>query len=799
MTVPLLVVIPVAQSEIGLASSLLAHLATHGPILFHAVLFVADKGIEASAYTPLLDAAKPIFPAGGSLIHTPLSLTPSYPHAHNLRFETALSHVASRIKAPFLYLSPRCVPTRKGWLLELEAEYGAHAKTKPILGQLLTPESHGTAQPLIASTAIYPPDLPKRVFQNLIGQRSVDFEKSCAELFVSIAHPSKLIWNHPVNGTNALPRPPAVVSVVHTAFAREFAASLRGEVVKQPIPVTQPPETPLVPIAAPTKGRLVKAPVVANPNAAFYHSGDLGDIIYALAAIRLAGGGKLILGPKSLRTPPPANPMRMEQFERLLPLLAVQPYLSRAVFSDRYPGTTTAFDLNRFREQWGDKAIRARTGISTLVRMHCHILGVDEKFHPRDSWLTVPSPIQTGMFVVHRSARYRSSEDAAFPWPMLVKRFKGRLLFVGLPAEHADFQRTFGVKTAFWQCADFLELARVIAGASGFIGNQSFPCALALAAGQRVLQESWPTSPDCVFSRENFLTQPFTEASVAAWESSTRDTMTLITEKDLVKPLTESDVSLKQEISITTAPSPRLVSTTPINGMIELGPQLDASGLGDTLTITPLAERLGKRAIMCLPTGIARFAPLFTGLCPVRITDDAPVFPDPGSTRFIESKLRMFNYECEDGRTPPVVRLSPIEKAQAAKWIKKLKGEKPPIIFHTAVALKWAHMRSRPTEWWSPIRSELEKHFTLIEEYPDAPTPLRKLAARYRAVGRYFGVNTGNWHLAVAGGCRCLVVDADECEGYNPALWRYSMPTCEYVGFDVGNVIAKVPWLLKGA
>lgn len=180
-------------------------------------------------------------------------------------------------------------------------------------------------------------------------------------------------------------------------------------------------------------------------------------------------------------------------------------------------------------------------------------------------------------------------------------------------------------------------------------------------------------------------------------------------------------------------------------------------------------------------------------MCGFRIVDDPPRFPNPGKERFIEHKLRMFGLPCENGKTVPVIKLDHGEKVQAGKWVGSLKAKKPLLIFHTACAPQWSHVRSRPEEWWKPIREALSEKFDLVG---DSKTPLRTLAARYRAVGRYFGVNTGNWHLAMAVGCKCLVVDADACEGYDPSLWRYSLPNCEYVGFDVENVIKKISWLL---
>ncbi len=206
-----------------------------------------------------------------------------------------------------------------------------------------------------------------------------------------------------------------------------------------------------------------------------------------------------------------------------------------------------------------------------------------------------------------------------------------------------------------------------------------------------------------------------------------------------------------------------------------------------------LAARLGSRAVMCLPERMRPYAELFADLCPVRITDDYPVFPNPGGERFIESKLRLFGFDCVDGATLPVVKLTDNElttlRANASTLTR-------PLIFHTTCAKQWAHMRSRPPAFFAPIADALAKlGFHVIADLNPA-NPLRHIAGIYSAIGLYCGVNTGNWHLAQAVGCRCLVIDADACDGYNPALWRYNTPAVEYVGFDQANILAKLQWLL---
>ena len=507
MPTPLLLVIPLSAADLPLTTLQLATLSSLGPYPHTGVLFVADHSLTKDQYSPLVATAKPLFSAG-ELISTPLDLPdPTHPRAHNFRFETAARHVMSTRHLPFLYLLPRCVPMRRGWLTELEAEYSR--ARKPFMGHLLTPESDHTAKPFLSSSAIYPADLPKRILQRLISQRQIEWEQSCADLIVPLAHPTTLI--HVVPGRtdsevnlSALPK---AAALIHTTAARRLTAALRGE--PAPAPVAEP-----VAEAAP-KPAPASALVAPPPKSAFYHSGNYGDVIYSLAAIKLSGGGSLSLGPRQKRTPPCSSPIRKEAYPFIAPLIAAQPYITSCSFTDRHPGTDSAFDLNRYRTLWSDSALRSRTNIHNLAQMHCQLLGIAEQFHPSQSWLTVPSPIPHGYFTCHRSSRY---QDPEFPWKLIVSILHRRLLFVGTPSEHADFTKKFG-RVSHWHPIDALELARLLAGSLGFLGNQSLPCAIALGLGLPVCQEVSPQSPDCRFPRPNFLPHPFTAAQLGAWAS----------------------------------------------------------------------------------------------------------------------------------------------------------------------------------------------------------------------------------------------------------------------------------------
>lgn len=579
--------IPITQRTIPLVASLLKTIAFHGGTTGNPLLMVADKAIPQDSLDPLIEAAKPLF-SQGRLIRTPLTLpNESYPYGDNWRFATAAKHIAQHMHLPWLWLDPRCVPMRRGWLRELEASYTT--TRKPFLGIILTPEKDGTPAQWLASVAIYPAELPKRMLQRLASQRGTAWEQSCADLVVPVAGSTKLLWTQPLNGSTpkcVMRDVPSQVALAHTAAALSLGCEVRGEsayIVSEPLS---------------PKLKLEFNDAVKTARQTFYHSGDLGDVIYALTAIRLAGGGSLMLGPQQKRTPSAANPIKEDRFEMFAPLLRLQPYLKKVSFAPRYPGTDAAFDLNVFRSNWGDKSLRARTGINNLARMHCHVLGVNEKFHPYQTWLNVPSPIVSGMFTVHRSPRYRADNERAFPWPMVLKRFAGKLLFVGLPSEHADFQRTFNVRTAFYHCYDFLDMARVIAGSRGFIGNQSFPMAIALGVGQRVLQESWHVSPDCLFPRPNFLAQPFTNGQLEQWIASPRSKNQTAPEKaEPPKPI-EATVEVKPFTIV--APAENFtgygqLTNAICEGLANRGINFSASPFAVDESKVPLASALKER------------------------------------------------------------------------------------------------------------------------------------------------------------------------------------------------------------
>lgn len=227
----------------------------------------------------------------------------------------------------------------------------------------------------------------------------------------------------------------------------------------------------------------------------FHHAGDLGDVIYALPTVRGLGGGTLLLHPMGFTR----QPMNRESVELLRPLLEAQPYVDGISFSR----TPAGFDLNGWRS-------RPQPPDRTLADFSLEYAGLPRTERDKP-WLQVGDPLAMQPVILHRSAQYRGEN---FPWKRIVEKYGTRAIFVGLEAEHAEFRDSFG-SVAYYPTKNLLELARVIAGAKLFIGNQSCPYAISVGLGNAFAileqdhREGWR---NCNFARPNAIYangQPF--------------------------------------------------------------------------------------------------------------------------------------------------------------------------------------------------------------------------------------------------------------------------------------------------
>lgn len=225
----------------------------------------------------------------------------------------------------------------------------------------------------------------------------------------------------------------------------------------------------------------------------FAGSGDLGDCIASLPVLRQLGGGTYILCPHPHRAGGPREPMTPKRAAFLLPLLRAQSYISEAKYEAKPQGVTHDFTQLRNFTQKDDSR-------DTLVDWNAKHAKLTE---PVDvsPWIHAdPIPEYRGKVVIARSSRYNNHE---FPWAKILHHFAGEIVFVGTASEyHKMFNMARGRRFTWARVNDAMDMARVIAGASHFFGNQSFPLWLAMGLGVAYTVECWRASPDVRIARE---------------------------------------------------------------------------------------------------------------------------------------------------------------------------------------------------------------------------------------------------------------------------------------------------------
>jgi len=100
----------------------------------------------------------------------------------------------------------------------------------------------------------------------------------------------------------------------------------------------------------------------------------------------------------------------------------------------------------------------------------------------------VPDPIVIPNKPLVISRSLRNTGHHGF-WESALELIKHTCVFVGLPKEHEVFQYTFECEVSYYPTESLVDLARVIAGCKQFIGNASFPHALAEAMKKPLVLE----------------------------------------------------------------------------------------------------------------------------------------------------------------------------------------------------------------------------------------------------------------------------------------------------------------------
>lgn len=232
----------------------------------------------------------------------------------------------------------------------------------------------------------------------------------------------------------------------------------------------------------------------------YKHSGDLGDIIYSLPTIRGLGGGVLYLDPAGgasdlyIRRQCVDGRTRLvkDTIDFISPIIKAQPYIKDVKY---WNGEDVTFNLDEFRQKFGDMYKRSKTSNLADLHLEQFKLPFSEVETP---WLSVEGETKLDRkIVIARSPRVQGG----FGWLNANKfHLRDHAIFVGLPKEHDFFEWTFGINIPYHKTDTVMDLAKVIKGSETFIGNSSFPLALAIGMGHpKIMQEVDPKVPTTVF------------------------------------------------------------------------------------------------------------------------------------------------------------------------------------------------------------------------------------------------------------------------------------------------------------
>jgi len=235
--------------------------------------------------------------------------------------------------------------------------------------------------------------------------------------------------------------------------------------------------------------------------AEFSHSGDLGDIIWGTAAIRLwletrqMPMATLYLYDQPGRT---THPMTAERAASIGSLLDAQPWL-KTTWSE----VPVMSDLNGFRDHWRDGATIASSHLNAIgLGVGCHTAAVERR------WLEVPAPMmplpEEWQVVFARTQRYRSHD---FQWADIIDWFGHRAVFLGHDFERNDFVKDFprAASIPHIEAENMLQAAQVIDHARLFVSNQTSLFAIAEALKKPRVLESYAPCRNCEYGSRNCL------------------------------------------------------------------------------------------------------------------------------------------------------------------------------------------------------------------------------------------------------------------------------------------------------
>lgn len=492
----LLLVLHVCTRDEHLAHAALKATAKLGPVKGD-LLFACESGFDLAH---LMDVARPTFNSISRFTYTPWTGDPDWPRPANHAWQQVARHLDSQrdlhsTYTGWLWWEADACPLRAGWYDKLVAVH--KAKPRTLFAGHKLPTLDGT--PYMNGVGIWPMGCIEALSScAALYAQQVPFDIAASRCVLQSLKPLNHLLIHEVKRTGGGAGRRFDERTLRDLLANHREAvfyhgctdgSLHALIAGDPVPEVRVAVTPT--------GAPMPTLATATPTgrSIFYHSGDLGDIIYSLPTVRELGGGDLTLGPDNRTNMSTREKMTPARAALITPLLEAQPYVHAVAHGPLPP--TTRYDLNQMRLLLRTHRLDMQQGMN-LARCYLQAFGLALE-NDQTPWLTVPDPRTVAPVVLARSTRYR---DSTFRWDRILSTYRGQCIFVGTPDEHSDFEAAWG-PVPHERTTDLLELARIIAGARLFVGNQSLPYAITEALKKPAILEACPSGSNTIFPRRD--------------------------------------------------------------------------------------------------------------------------------------------------------------------------------------------------------------------------------------------------------------------------------------------------------
>jgi hypothetical protein len=207
---------------------------------------------------------------------------------------------------------------------------------------------------------------------------------------------------------------------------------------------------------------------------------------------------------------------------------------------------------------------------------------------------------------------------------------------------------------------------------------------------------------------------------------------------------------------------------------MRIGTGKHSVGLGDVLLLTPICNQLCKKSrwlempTVELPPQKENLWPLFRGIAKVSIVEEPVETPNEGDDHFARCKLRALGLDVDD-YLPRVI--TEYCGCPADDWT---------IMYCTNASVKWQALRGLPDNVREHLAGTVGGRLLACGGYRE---PIREKIQRFKMHPRYIGADTGDYHLMLALGGKCIVFVPDDCPDYEYRRWHYDSDRVVYVNF----------------